>query len=130
MLVSLVQGRIGKLHAENLATRVPGVEVVAVADPNFVFATELCEKLNIKNAYEDYHKILEDKSIDAVAICSSTDTHAKILTEAANAGKHVFCEKPIDHDLQKIDSALDAVKKAGVKCQIGFNRRFDPNFKK
>jgi myo-inositol 2-dehydrogenase / D-chiro-inositol 1-dehydrogenase len=123
-------GRIGKLHAENLATRIPGVEVVAVADPNFAFAKELSEKLNIKNAYEDYHKILEDKSIDAVAICSSTDTHAKILTEAANAGKHAFCEKPIDHDLKKIDSALEAVKKAGIKCQIGFNRRFDPNFKK
>ncbi len=123
-------GRIGKLHAENLATRIPGVEVVAVADPNYAFATELCDKLNIKNAYEDYHKILEDKNIDAVAICSSTDTHAKILTEAAQAGKHAFCEKPIDHDLKKIDSALDAVKKAGIKCQIGFNRRFDPNFKK
>jgi len=63
-----------------------------------------------------------------VAICSSTDTHAHIVIEAAQAGKHIFCEKPIDHDLAKIDAALDAVSKAGVKLQIGFNRRFDPNF--
>jgi myo-inositol 2-dehydrogenase/D-chiro-inositol 1-dehydrogenase len=65
-----------------------------------------------------------------VAICSSTDTHAKIVVEAAEAGKDIFCEKPIDHDLAKIDAALEAVEKAGVKLQIGFNRRFDPNFRK
>ena len=68
------------------------------------------------------------RRIDAVAICSSTDTHAKIVVEAARAGKHIFCEKPVDHDLAKIDAALEAVKQAGVKLQIGFNRRFDPNF--
>ncbi len=123
-------GRIGKLHAENLATRIPGVELVAIADTNVQFAKELAEKLNVATYYEDYHKLLDDKSIEGVAICSSTDTHAKILTEAATAGKHIFCEKPIDHDLAKIDTALIAVKKAGVKCQIGFNRRFDPNFKR
>jgi myo-inositol 2-dehydrogenase/D-chiro-inositol 1-dehydrogenase len=123
-------GRIGKIHAENLATCVPGVVVVAIADPNLEFAKELAEKLHIAAYFEDYRKILEDKSIDAVAICSSTDTHAKFMTEAAQAGKHIFCEKPVDHSLEKIDSALAAVKKAGVKCQIGFNRRFDPNFKK
>lgn len=123
-------GRIGKIHAENLATRIAGVELVAVADTNIAFAKELAGKLNIQDVYPDYHSILNDKTINAVAICSSTDTHARILVEAANAGKHIFCEKPIDHDLAKIDEALMAVKKAGVKCQIGFNRRFDPNFKK
>jgi myo-inositol 2-dehydrogenase/D-chiro-inositol 1-dehydrogenase len=79
---------------------------------------------------EDYHALLADSSIDAVAICSSTDTHARIVIEAAEAGKHIFCEKPIDLSLDKIDAALDAVEKAGVKLQIGFNRRFDPNFRK
>ena len=123
-------GRIGKIHAENLATRVPGATVVAIADPNFAAAKELAEKLHVEAYYEDYRKIIEDKTIDAVAICSSTDTHAKFMTEAAEAGKHIFCEKPIDHTLEKIDRALAAVNKAGVKCQIGFNRRFDPNFKK
>lgn len=123
-------GRIGKIHAENLATRIPGVEVVAIADPNVDAAKELAEKLHVPAYFEDYRKILDDKSIDAVAICSSTDTHARFMTEAAEAGKHIFCEKPVDHSLEKIDAALAAVKKAGVKCQIGFNRRFDPNFKK
>lgn len=74
--------------------------------------------------------LLSEPEIDAVAICSSTDTHAKIVVEAASAGKHIFCEKPIDLRLDKIDTALDAVEKAGVKLQIGFNRRFDPNFRK
>lgn len=123
-------GRIGKIHAENLATRVPGVVVGAIADVNLQAAQEVAERLQIASVYEDYHSILADPSIDAVAICSSTDTHAKIVVEGARAGKHIFCEKPIDFDLPKIDMALDAVKKAGVKLQIGFNRRFDPNFRK
>lgn len=123
-------GRIGKIHAENIATRISAAKLVAIADNNFSTAKELAEKLGVNSVYADYHAILSDKSIDAVAICSSTDTHAKILIEAANAGKHIFCEKPIDHDLLKINEALTAVKKARVKCQIGFNRRFDPNFKK
>src|SRR5690606_1766080 len=73
-------------------------------------------------------EIFADPAIDAVMICSSTNTHANLIIEAAQAGKHIFCEKPIDHSLEKIDRALDAVHKAGVKLQIGFNRRFDPNF--
>jgi len=123
-------GRIGKIHAENLATRIPGAEVAAIADVDLKSAQELAARLHVPVAVEDYHVILSDPSIDAVAICSSTDTHAKIVVEAAQAGKHIFCEKPIDLDLAKIDAALEAVQKAGVKLQIGFNRRFDPNFRK
>jgi len=104
--------------------------VEAIADVNLSAAQELAEKLHIPHAYADYRKIMEDNSIDAVAICSSTSTHAELMIEAAAAGKHVFCEKPVDHSLEKIDKAIEAVKKAGVKSQIGFNRRFDPNFKK
>jgi myo-inositol 2-dehydrogenase/D-chiro-inositol 1-dehydrogenase len=123
-------GRIGKIHAENLATRIPGVEVAAIADVELNAARDLAAHLHVPAAVEDYHAILSDPTIDAVAICSSTDTHARIVIEAAEAGKHIFCEKPIDHNLEKIDAALDAVEKAGVKLQIGFNRRFDPNFRK
>ncbi|HNR02207.1 MAG TPA: inositol 2-dehydrogenase [Anaerolineaceae bacterium] len=123
-------GRIGKIHAENLATRIPGVTVAAIVDVNLKAAQELADKLHIENVYSDYRKIIEDKTIDAVAICSSTDTHADLIIAAAGAGKHVFCEKPVDHSLEKIDKAIAAVNKAGVQCQIGFNRRFDPNFKK
>jgi len=79
---------------------------------------------------KDYRELIEDKDIDAVVICSSTDTHAQMIEEAASAGKHVFCEKPIDFDLQRIDRALAAVEQAGVKFQVGFNRRFDPSFKR
>ena len=121
-------GRIGKIHAENLATRVACVEVAAIADVDLKSAQELAARLHVPQALADYHAILADASIDAVAICSSTDTHAQIIIEAAQAGKHIFCEKPISHDLAKIDAALAAVEKAGVKLQIGFNRRFDPNF--
>src|SRR5207247_8531429 len=74
--------------------------------------------------------LLADSAIEAMAIISSTDTHARIIQEAAAAGKHIFCEKPIDYDLARIHAALSAVEKARVKLQIGFNRRFDPSFAK
>ena len=122
-------GRIGKLHANNLASRVPNAELAAISDVYEPAAKELAEKLGVPAYYSDYHKILEDPAIDAVFICSSTDTHSPISIEAARAGKNIFCEKPIDHDLDKIKVVLDEVKKAGVKYQVGFNRRFDRNFK-
>ena len=121
-------GRIGKLHANNLVSRVKDAELIAVSDVYEPAAKDLAEKLGIANYYSDYHKILEDPTIDAVFICSSTDTHSPISIEAARAGKHIFCEKPIDHDLDKIKVVLEEVKKAGVKYQVGFNRRFDRNF--
>ena len=123
-------GRIGKIHAEVLATRLAGAQVAAIADVNLPAAQEAAARLHVPSAVADYHAILSDPSIDAVAICSSTDTHARLIVEAAQARKHIFCEKPIDYDLAKIDQALEAVEKAGVKLQIGFNRRFDPNFRK
>ena len=123
-------GRIGKIHAENLATRIPGAQVVAIADVNLEAAQQTAARLHIPAVYQDYQAILQDPQVEAVAICSSTDTHARLIVEAAQAGKHIFCEKPIDHDLAKIGAALEAVDKAGVKLQIGFNRRFDPNFRK
>ena len=122
-------GRIGKLHANNLVNRVPDAELVAVSDVYAPAAKELAEKLNVPNWYDDYHKILENPDVEAVFICSSTDTHSPISIEAARAGKHIFCEKPIDHDLDKIKVVLEEVEKAGVKYQVGFNRRFDRNFK-
>ena len=121
-------GRIGKLHANNLVSRVKNAELAAISDVYEPAAKDLAEKLGVANYYSDYHKLLEDPTIDAVFICSSTDTHSPISIEAAQAGKHIFCEKPIDHDLDKIKKVLDEVKKAGVKYQVGFNRRFDRNF--
>lgn len=121
-------GRIGKLHSNNLANRVPKAQLMCISDVYEPAAKAQAEKLGI--AYTtDYHDILNDPTIDAVFICSSTDTHSPISIEAAKAGKHIFCEKPIDHDLDKIKAVLEEVKKAGVKYQVGFNRRFDRNFK-
>jgi myo-inositol 2-dehydrogenase/D-chiro-inositol 1-dehydrogenase len=123
-------GRIGKLHAENLAYRIPEANIIAIADV-FLEAAEKCAAdFQIPSAVKDYREIMENPNIEAVMICSSTDTHARMIEEAAAAGKHIFCEKPIDFDLDRIDKALEAVDKAGVKLQVGFNRRFDPNFKR
>jgi len=121
-------GRIGKLHAEHLAYRLPGVRLKAIADVNAEAARACAARLGVSAAFDDYHAILNDPDIQAVVICSPTNTHAQIVVEAAKAGKHIFCEKPIDLALDKVDEALAAVKKADVKLQLGFNRRFDANF--
>jgi len=123
-------GRIGRLHAEHLAYRVPGVKLVAISDIIVSSAEQVAAQLQIPAAYQDHRRIMEDPAIQAVVICSSTDTHSQMIEEAAAAGKHIFCEKPIDYDLGRIDHALAAVGQAGVKLQIGFNRRFDPNFRR
>ncbi len=123
-------GRIGKLHAENLAYRVPEANIIAIADIILEAAEKCAADFQIPSAVKDYREIMENPDIEAVIICSSTDTHARMIEEAAAAGKHIFCEKPIDFDLARIDRALEAVDKAGVKLQVGFNRRFDPNFKR
>lgn len=123
-------GRIGRVHAENLAYRIPEANVVAIADIFVEAAKECAANLGIPAAHKDHRAIMENSGIEAVVICSSTDTHAQFIEEAAAAGKHIFCEKPIDFDLNKIDRALEAVATAGVKLQIGFNRRFDPSFKR
>ena len=117
-------GRIGQVHAESIATRIINAEVIAIADIRREIAERTAGRLNIPQVSDNYQDLLNNPSVDAVAICSSTDTHAQIIREAAAAGKHIFCEKPIDHSLRKIDAALAAVEKAGVKFQVGFNRRF------
>src|SRR5438552_7291184 len=121
-------GRIGRIHAENLATRIAGARLAAVADIAGACAKEVADQWQVPKATTDYKELLADKNIDAVAICSSTDTHSRIIQEAAGAGKQIFCEKPLAYDLARIHAALAAVKKAGGKLQIGFNRRFDPSF--
>lgn len=122
-------GRIGKVHAESVMRFVKNATVKAIADPFMNDATiEWAKEMGINEIYTDYHKILEDKDIEIVLICSSTDTHSKISLEAIEAGKHIFCEKPIDHDVNKIKEVMDALKKSNVKYQVGFNRRFDHNF--
>ena len=122
-------GRIGKVHVESICTQVAGAKVKALADPFMNAATEAWAKdMGVEVVTKDYKEILADPEIDAVLICSSTDTHSPISVEAIKAGKHVFCEKPIDHDVKKIQEVIDALKENNVKYQVGFNRRFDHNF--
>jgi myo-inositol 2-dehydrogenase/D-chiro-inositol 1-dehydrogenase len=123
-------GRIGRLHAEHLAFRIPQANLLAVSDIILEAAQKCTAEFGVPTAARDHRTIMENPDIQAVIICSSTDTHSQMIEEAAGAGKHIFCEKPIDHDLARIDRALAAVEKAGVKLQIGFNRRFDPNFRR
>ena len=121
-------GRIGQLHAKNVVTRFDGVQLAAVVDVHEPSARELAERLNVERFGPSPDLVFEDPDIQAVLICSSTDTHAPLIEAAARAGKHIFCEKPIALDLDRIDAALEVVEIEGVKLQIGFNRRFDPSF--
>ena len=121
-------GRIGKVHAQNIAMFVPELEIKTIADP---FANEetaaFAKRFGIANVSKDANDILNDPEIEAVLICSSTDTHSKYIIESAQAGKHIFCEKPIDYNLDMVYKAIQTAKDAGVKLQIGFGRRFDHN---
>lgn len=125
-------GRIGKIHIENLCYRVPDAQVVAISEAEAaVPATkEWAKQFGITNLVSDPAVLINDPNIDAILICSPTNTHADLIIQAAVAGKDIFCEKPIANDLEKTREALGAVERAGVKLQLGFNRRFDPNFKR
>ncbi|MBR5826615.1 MAG: inositol 2-dehydrogenase [Clostridia bacterium] len=121
-------GRIGKVHMESITYNVPTARVLGITDVFKDALPGLAEKYGIPKIYNDYKEMLADEEIDAVLVCSSTDTHADISIEAAEAGKHVFCEKPVDLTPEKVKAVIAAVEKAGVKLQVGFNRRFDHNF--
>lgn len=121
-------GRMGSFHAENLAWRVPGAILAAVADPQPGAADALTNKLGVAKAYSDLHALLQDPEIEAVAIAAPARTHAEWVIAAAKAGKHVFCEKPMAVTLDEADRAIAAAKDAGVVLQVGFNRRFDSGF--
>lgn len=121
-------GRIGKVHAQNISMFVPEMKIKTIADPYMNDETRsFANRFGIEHAIADAEHILNDPEIEAVLICSSTDTHSKYIIEAAKAGKHIFCEKPIDYNLAKVHEAINAAKEAGVKLQIGFCRRFDHN---
>lgn len=122
-------GRIGKVHAQSICNIVKNATIKTIADPFMNEETAVWAKsMGISHTTKDYKEILADPEIQAVLICSSTNTHSPISVEAIKAGKHVFCEKPIDHDIDKIKDVMEALKENPVKYQVGFNRRFDHNF--
>jgi len=118
-------GRIGKIHGGNVV-RQPGVRLKHVVDVNADAARALASTLGAGVA--DVATAMDDPAVKAVVIASSTDTHADLILRAAAAGKAIFCEKPVDLDLARARTCADAVKRAGVTCLIGFQRRYDPTF--
>jgi myo-inositol 2-dehydrogenase / D-chiro-inositol 1-dehydrogenase len=118
-------GRIGRMHASLLAHQVPGASVAMVHDVHEGTARGVADELGVAAA-GDVDELLAAGDVDAVAICSSTETHADLIVGAAREGKAIFCEKPVSLELGEVDRALAAVEEAGVPFQIGFNRRFDP----
>ncbi|HEX2861289.1 MAG TPA: Gfo/Idh/MocA family oxidoreductase, partial [Lacunisphaera sp.] len=118
-------GRIGAVHASNLASS-GATRLRYVVDVNASAAAALAAKYGA--SVTDTATALSDPAVDAVLIASSTDTHADLAIAAARAGKAIFCEKPIDLSLRRVEACLAAVRKARVPMLVGFNRRFDPNF--
>ncbi len=119
-------GRIGAIHAANVAAH-PDADLAYVVDVNASAASALADRYAAQ--VTDVATVLADDTVDAVIVASSTDTHADLIEAAARAGKAVFCEKPIDLDMERIESCLETVRGCGVPLALGFNRRFDPNFR-
>ena len=118
-------GRIGQRHAATLAREIPNAELVLIADVHGPSAEALAAKVRCDRWSSNPDDALADAAIDAIVIASSTDSHAPLIIGAAEAGKHIFCEKPIALDLEATDRALDAVERTGAQLQMGFQRRFD-----
>jgi len=123
-------GRIGKIHIGNLANRIPGAEVAAVCDVDRAELAAVAAQFGIEKTFTDYRELLALAEVDAVAICAPTDQHYQMIVDAAARGKQIFCEKPIDLSLAKVQAANQDVARCGVRMMVAFNRRFDPNFLK
>lgn len=123
-------GRIGQVHARNIKYHIPQAELAAISDLQKEIAEKLAGELDVPFFSSNYQDILNNHEIDAIIICSSTDTHSRIIIEAAEARKHIFCEKPIALEMDEIEQALRVVEEQGVIMEVGFNRRFDPSFRK
>ncbi|WP_333003159.1 inositol 2-dehydrogenase [Vibrio coralliilyticus] len=119
-------GRIGQVHAVNIANH-PETRLFSVIDPYDVNANMLCQQYGAKR--QSIEEAMQDSEIDAVCICSATDTHADLIELAAKAGKAIFCEKPIDLGLSRVRDCLTVVKQHQVPMLVGFNRRYDPQFR-
>ena len=122
-------GRAGMIHARNMAGSVPGGEIYAACDPDVKADKAAAEELGIDTYYQDYKEAIGDESIDAVIIACPTKYHREIAVAAANAGKHIFCEKPMAMNEEECDEMIKAAKSNNVKLQIGFMRRFDDSFR-
>jgi myo-inositol 2-dehydrogenase/D-chiro-inositol 1-dehydrogenase len=122
-------GRMGSFHGETVSARLPGARLVAVADPAPGTADRLAGALGADRAYTDPARLWDDDQVDAVVIAAPARSHADLVVAAAGSGKAVFCEKPMAVTLPDADRAIDAARRAGVVLQVGFNRRFAPDWR-
>ncbi len=120
-------GRIGKTHLDNLVNRLPEADLVAVSDI-LAGTKEVASQFGIANFYNSFQELVAHPGLEAVVICSPTLTHKECIEMAAEAGKHIFCEKPLEMTVGKIKEIRQTVQHYGVKLQVGFNRRFDADF--
>ncbi len=118
-------GRIGKMHAANISQNSKS-EIECIYDINYKLANEVAN-LHKASAVKTVEEAINNERVDAVLICSATPTHTKYILSAAKAGKAIFCEKPIDLDIKKVNDCRKKLQKYKVPIQIGFNRRFDPS---
>ena len=123
-------GRAGMIHAVNFAKNIPNAKLVAMVDPVEEIARNACKELGTGIAYTDYRQAMDDKNINAVIIVTPTKFHRDIAVAAANAGKHILCEKPMAMNTNECESMIEAAGKNNVILQIGFMRRFDSGFKR
>lgn len=123
-------GRIGKIHIENLVHRFPDAEVVAISDVAAGELEAVAVRFGIERTFTRHQELMDLPEVDAVVICSPTDRHYEMIVDAAARGKQIFCEKPIDLSLEKVQAAIEEVERRGIQMMVGFNRRFDPNFLK
>ncbi|EGW6784041.1 D-chiro-inositol-2-dehydrogenase IolG2 [Salmonella enterica] len=122
-------GRVGKMHVENMYL-LPQLDIICAADYFIEEMSDWLYSVNITSGYKNYQELLQRDDIEAVFIFTSTDMHEEIVTAASQAGKHIFCEKPLsmNEDEQASMAVLRKVKEKGVTLQVAFNRRFDPQF--
>jgi myo-inositol 2-dehydrogenase/D-chiro-inositol 1-dehydrogenase len=121
-------GAIGRLHAENYATRIPNAILAGIADVNIDAAKTIASKFGVKNVYSDYRQLLNDRGIDAVVLATPPFLKKEITMAAAEMGKHVFCEKPMTLSMNDADEMVKTVEKSKIKFQIGYQKRFDTSF--
>lgn len=119
---------MGKIHAGNLARRIPGAELAALSDVRPGELARVAAELEVPRTFSDYRQALELPGVDAVVVCTPTDSHYQVVWDAAAAGKQIFCEKPVDLTLERVQRINEHVAKCGVQLMVGFNRRFDANF--
>ena len=120
-------GRMGRFHAENLAGRVPAAALVRVVDEDEDRARQMGDSLGVEWS-SSFEVLLDDPEVEAVVIATPTPLHPEMIQQAARAGKHIFCEKPVSLELDSTVEAIQAARSAGVRLQMGFHRRFDPDW--